>query len=136
MPLDGNEVDAIYADKANAAAVADKVDLTIVADKVKEANKASVSIELPMLLPFLSICRSLFDNGIAIVLYLPLCENYCEARLGIPIFGSNFWDPHCKQNSDSVFDSEDSGRIFFEIPMSGESENRNSDSKIRNFGTS
>jgi hypothetical protein len=39
-----------------------------------------------------------------------------EARLGIPIFGSNFWDPHCKRNSDSVFDSEDSGRkIFFEF---------------------
>ncbi len=70
-PLDGNEVDAIYADKANAAAASDKVDLTIVADEVKEANKASVSIELPMLLPFLSICRLLFDNGVAIVLYLP-----------------------------------------------------------------
>jgi hypothetical protein len=34
--------------------------------------------------------------------------------LGIPIFGSDFWDPHRKQNSDSVFDSKDSGRkIFF-----------------------
>ncbi len=51
--------------------MADKVDLTIVAHKVKEADKASVSIELPMLLPFLSICRSMFDNGVAIVLYLP-----------------------------------------------------------------
>ncbi len=60
-----------YANKANAAAVADKVDLTIVADEVNEANKASVSIELPMLLPFLSICRSLFDNGVVIVLYMP-----------------------------------------------------------------
>ncbi len=37
------------------------------------------------------------------------------SRLGIPIFGSNFWDPHRKQNSDSVFDSKDSGRIFFRI---------------------
>jgi hypothetical protein len=71
-PLDGNEVDAIYANKVNATAVADKVDLTIVADKVNEANKASVSVELPMLLPFLSICRLLFDKGIAIVFYLPL----------------------------------------------------------------
>ena len=36
--------------------------------------------------------------------------------LGIPIFGSNFWDPHRKRNSDPVFDSEDSGRkIFFEF---------------------
>ena len=70
-PLDGSEVDAIYANKANAAAVADKVDLTIVADEVNKADKASVSIELPMLPPFLSICRLLFDNGIAIVLYLP-----------------------------------------------------------------
>jgi hypothetical protein len=33
--------------------------------------------------------------------------------LGIPIFGSNFWDPHRKQNSDFVFDSKDSGWIFF-----------------------
>jgi hypothetical protein len=33
--------------------------------------------------------------------------------LGIPIFGSDFWDPHRKQNSGFVFDSEDSGRIFF-----------------------
>jgi hypothetical protein len=41
-------------------------------------------------------------------------------RLGIPIFGSDFWDPHCKRNSDSVFDSKDSGRFFFKIPMSGE----------------
>jgi hypothetical protein len=35
--------------------------------------------------------------------------------LGIPIFGSNSWDPHWKQNSDSVFDSEDSVRIFLKI---------------------
>jgi hypothetical protein len=38
-----------------------------------------------------------------------------ESRLGIPIFGSDFWDPHWKRNSDSVFDSEDSGWIFFEF---------------------
>jgi hypothetical protein len=38
---------------------------------------------------------------------------YWEPRLGIPIFGSDFWDPHRKRNSDSVFDSEDSSRIFF-----------------------
>ncbi len=50
-----------------------------------------------------------------------------QSWLGIPIFGSNFWDPHCKQNSDSIFYSKDSGWIFFEIPMSGESENWNSD---------
>jgi hypothetical protein len=35
------------------------------------------------------------------------------ARLGILIFGSDIWDPHRKQNSDSVFDSEDSGWNFF-----------------------
>jgi hypothetical protein len=35
------------------------------------------------------------------------------AWLGIPIFGSNFWDPHWKQNSDFVFDSKDSGRKTF-----------------------
>jgi hypothetical protein len=33
--------------------------------------------------------------------------------LGIPIFGSDFWDPHCKRNSDSVFNSKDSGRKIF-----------------------
>ncbi len=37
------------------------------------------------------------------------------AWLGIPIFGCDFWDPHCKRNSDSVFDSEDSGRIFLKF---------------------
>ncbi len=35
------------------------------------------------------------------------------ARLGIPIFGSNFWDPHCKRNSDFIFDSKDSGWNLF-----------------------
>jgi hypothetical protein len=30
--------------------------------------------------------------------------------------GSDFWDPHCKRNSDSVFDSKDSGRkILFKF---------------------
>jgi hypothetical protein len=33
--------------------------------------------------------------------------------LGILIFGSNFWDPHQKWSSDSIFDSRDSGQIFF-----------------------
>ncbi len=33
--------------------------------------------------------------------------------LGIPIFDSSFWDPLCKQNSNSVFDSKDSGQNFF-----------------------
>ncbi len=36
-----------------------------------------------------------------------------HAWLGIPIFGSDFWDPHRKRNSDSVFDSKDVGRILF-----------------------
>ncbi len=36
-----------------------------------------------------------------------------RAGLRIRIFGSNFWDPHWKQNSNSVFDSGDSGWIFF-----------------------
>ncbi len=35
------------------------------------------------------------------------------SRLGIPIFGSDFWGPHRRRNSNSVYDSEDSGRIFF-----------------------
>ncbi len=38
--------------------------------------------------------------------------------MGIPIFGSDSWDPHRKQNSRSVSDSEDSGRKIFErIPL-------------------
>jgi hypothetical protein len=53
-------------------------------------------------------------------------------RLGIPIFGSDFWDPHRKRDSDSVFDSEDSGRIFFMNSAVKKSRNRNSDSEIRN----
>jgi hypothetical protein len=36
-----------------------------------------------------------------------------KTRLGILIFGSNFLDPHWKRNSDSVFDSKDSGWNFF-----------------------
>ncbi len=55
------------------------------------------------------------------------------ARLGIPTFGSDFWNPHWRWNSDSVYDSEDSGRIFFEIPISGEPENKNSDLRFLEF---
>jgi hypothetical protein len=40
------------------------------------------------------------------------------ARLGIPIFGSDFWDPHRKRNSGSVSDSKDFGRKNFnQIPL-------------------
>jgi hypothetical protein len=35
--------------------------------------------------------------------------------LGIPIFGSDFWDPHCEQNSDSSFDSGDFGGFFLKF---------------------
>jgi hypothetical protein len=35
------------------------------------------------------------------------------AWLGIPIFGSNFWDLHQKQKSISVIDSGNSGQNFF-----------------------
>jgi hypothetical protein len=36
--------------------------------------------------------------------------------LEIPILGSDFWNPNCKWNSDSVFDSKDSGwKILFEF---------------------
>jgi hypothetical protein len=37
----------------------------------------------------------------------------CGPRLGIPIFCSDFWDPHRKRNSDSVFNPKDSGRKIF-----------------------
>ncbi len=41
-------------------------------------------------------------------------EESLYSWLGIPIFSSDFWDLHRKRNSDSIFDSEDSGRkIFF-----------------------
>ena len=59
-------------------------------------------------------------------------EGHCCARLGILIFGSDFWDPHRKRNSDSVFNSEDSGRIFFLNSAVEKSRNWNSDSRIRN----
>jgi hypothetical protein len=44
-------------------------------------------------------------------LMLPM--GHLLSRLGIPIFGSDFWAPHRRWNSDSVYDSEDSGQIFF-----------------------
>ncbi len=37
----------------------------------------------------------------------------CWAWLGIPIFGSDFWDPHWKRNSHFIFDSKDSSRKIF-----------------------
>jgi hypothetical protein len=64
---------------------------------------------------------------------ITVCGEWC-AWLGIPIFGSFFWDPHRKRNSNSMLDSKDSGRDFFvEIPMSGESENWNSDLQYSEF---
>ncbi len=54
------------------------------------------------------------------------------AWLGIPIFCSNFWDPHWKQNSGFVSDSKDSGRkIFNQIPLLKNQEIR---IPIPNFG--
>ncbi len=55
------------------------------------------------------------------MLWLPVSHNlrllgsypWPQARLGIPIFGSDFWDPHWKRNSNSLFNSKDSGQIFF-----------------------
>ena len=52
--------------------------------------------------------------------------------LGIPIFGSGFWDPHQKQNSDSVIDSKDSNQNFFLNSAVEKSRNWNSDSEIWN----
>jgi hypothetical protein len=36
-----------------------------------------------------------------------------DSWLGIKILGSNFWDPHQKQNSNSVSDSKNPGQIYF-----------------------
>ncbi len=49
------------------------------------------------------------DDSAAIAFYKTIRQPW----LGVLVFGSNFWDPNCKQNSNSVFDSKDSGRIFF-----------------------
>jgi hypothetical protein len=56
-----------------------------------------------------------------------------QSWLGIPIFGSDFRDPHWKRNSDSIFDSGDSGQNFFLNSAVEKSTNWNSDSEIRNF---
>ncbi len=42
-----------------------------------------------------------------------LIYGQCTPRLGIPIFGFDFWDPHWRRNSDSVYDSKDSGWNIF-----------------------
>jgi hypothetical protein len=58
------------------------------------------------LLHWVSIQGGVKDDGVV------------SSRLGIPIFGSDFWDPHRKRNSGSVSDSKDSGRKNFnQIPL-------------------
>ncbi len=47
------------------------------------------------------------------------------------IFGSDFWDPQQKRNSDSMFDSGDSGRFFLNSAVE-KMTNQNSGSKIWN----
>jgi hypothetical protein len=47
------------------------------------------------------------------------------ARLGITIFGIDFWDPHRKWNSDSISYSGYSGRFFLKF-RTGKSSNWNS----------
>ncbi len=50
------------------------------------------------------------------VTYACVVVDFCPqkaAKLGIQIFSSYFWDPHWKQNSDSMSDLGCSGRIFF-----------------------
>ncbi len=79
---------------------------------------------------------SLFPLIVITPAWLIACRHWCTQRidtcchhynvvsiaridpwLEIPMFGSDFWDPHWKQNSDTVFDSGDSGWIFFWIPL-------------------
>jgi hypothetical protein len=55
------------------------------------------------------------------------------AWLGIPIFGSNFCDPHWKQNLIPFLIPEILVRFFFEIPMSGNSEIWNSNLRNSEF---
>jgi hypothetical protein len=55
-----------------------------------------------------------------------------RAWLGIPIYGSVFWDPHRKPNTNSIFNSKDSSQIFFLNSAVEKSRKRNSDSKTRN----
>jgi hypothetical protein len=59
-------------------------------------------------------------------------RKHSPAWLGIPTFGSNFWYPHWKQNSNYVFDSRDSGQNFVLNSAVEQSTNQNSDSKIWN----
>ncbi len=54
-----------------------------------------------------------YQHALGQSLTMVLVQAWEGPCLGIPIFGSNFWDPHQKRNSDSVFDSGDSGRKFF-----------------------
>jgi hypothetical protein len=54
-----------------------------------------------------------------------------QAWLGIPIFLLNFWDPHWKQNSNSVFDSKDSSQKSFLNSAVEKSQNWNADSEIK-----
>jgi hypothetical protein len=45
----------------------------------------------------------LFGVACSPILSVSLEGMGCEPRLGIPIFGSDFWDPHHKWNCDSNF---------------------------------
>jgi hypothetical protein len=73
--------------------------------RIKECSWALVS-DLPY-----SILPQRVD--IHLVYFTVLWLNVLPAWLGIPIFGSNFWDPHWKRNLDFVFDSGDCGRKYF-----------------------
>jgi hypothetical protein len=62
--------------------------------------------------------RRVTDVVVSMKVVCSNCTGLAQPRLGIPIFGSGFWDPHRKQNSGSVSDSEDSGRKNFnQIPL-------------------
>ncbi len=54
-------------------------------------------------------CAKVGHFDLVNIILLPVWQPW----LGLLIFGSKFWDPHRKQNSDSIFDSKDSGWNFF-----------------------
>jgi hypothetical protein len=70
-------------------------------------------LQAPLVSTWSDLIRSLTGLG-----RCPRIIPFSPARLGIPIFGSNFWDPHWKRKSGSVSDSKDSGRKNFnQIPL-------------------
>ncbi len=112
------------------ASVYSAVGLGTVADLLQQHGQREMSVSesnviLCMELVFAAICTYAFLREILLTREIDRGGIDCDgnnigfqmkvsdSRLGIPIFGSDFWDAHWRRNSDSVYDSKNSGRIFF-----------------------